>query len=186
MGKISLSEKIDNSKLLKAIDNAAKELIVDCLYTGRGHQQAGLRYNKYNNWIGLPASIISAVSSSGAALTAIFGAAQVITATLAIIATVFTSLHAFLKTDKLSEDHALKGRRYISLRNDICIFREIDMQLGTSVQELRKQIDTFRKRYNDLNEIPPLHIPRKDYEASSDSRKGLKPRNDREFQIALS
>jgi hypothetical protein len=40
---ITLSESIDEGKLLKAIDKSAKELIVDSLYTGRGHQQAGLR-----------------------------------------------------------------------------------------------------------------------------------------------
>ncbi len=169
MGKTTLSENFDSSKLLEAIDKAAKELIVDSLYTGRGHQQAGLRYLKLNNWIGVPASVISALSSSGAALTAIFGANHAWTALLAIIATIFTSLRAFLRTDKLADEHALKGRRYISLRNDVRIFRDIDMNSGISVQELRKQIDTFRKRYNDLNEIPPLHIPRKDYEAAKKS-----------------
>jgi hypothetical protein len=108
---MALADNLDRNKLLKSIDNAAKELIVDSLYTGRGHQQAGLRYFNLNNLIGVPASIISAVSSSGAALTAIFGANQAYTALLAIIATIFTSLRAFLKTDKLAEEHALKGRR---------------------------------------------------------------------------
>jgi hypothetical protein len=116
---MALSDNLDDSKLLKAIDKTAKELIVDSLYTGRGHQQAGLRYFHLNNRIGVPASIISAISSSGAALTAIFGANNALTASLAIIATIFTSLRAFLRTDKLAEEHALKGRRYISLRNDV-------------------------------------------------------------------
>jgi SMODS and SLOG-associating 2TM effector domain family 4 len=166
---MALADNLDRNKLLKSIDNAAKELIVDSLYTGRGHQQAGLRYYNLNYLIGVPASIISAVSSSGAALTAIFGANQAYTALLAIIATIFTSLRAFLKTDKLAEEHALKGRRYISLRNDVRIFRDIDLNSGQSIEELRKQLDAFRKRYNDLNEIPPLHIPRKDYLAAKKS-----------------
>ena len=165
---MSSTNPIDE-KLYKAIDKAAKELIVDALYTGRGHQQAGARYYTLNNWVGVPASIISALSSSGAALTAIFGASQAVTAALAIIATIFTSLRAFLRTDKLAEEHSLKGRRYINLRNDLRVFREITMNSGVSAQELSKQMDTFRKRYSDLSEIPPLHIPRRDYEAAKKS-----------------
>jgi hypothetical protein len=144
-------------------------MIVDSLYTGRGHQQAGARYYNLNNHIGVPAAVISALSSSGAALTAIFGATPAITAALAILATIFTSLRAFLRTDKLSEEHALKGRRYINLRNDIRIFREVTMNSRATAQDLLKQIDGFRKRSTDLSEIPPLHIPRKDYEAAKKS-----------------
>ncbi len=163
------STSSDNEALYRAIDKTAKELIVDALYSGRGHQQAGVRYFDLNNWIGVPAAVISALSSSGAALTAIFGAKSAITASLAITATIFTSLRAFLRTDKLSEEHASKGRRYISLRNDIRMFREITMKSGATPQDLQKQIDTFRKRYNDLSEVPPLHIPRRDYEAAKKS-----------------
>jgi hypothetical protein len=152
-----------------AIDHATKQLLVDALYTGRGHQQAGARFNTLNQWIGAPAAVLSAVSSSGAALSAIFGANAAITAALAIIATVFTSLRAFLRTDKLAEEHSLKGRRYISLRNDIRIFRAVDMKLGLPIAELKKQLESFRKRYNDLNEIPPLVISRKDYLAAKKS-----------------
>jgi hypothetical protein len=150
----------------KAIDHAAKQLIVDALYTGRGHQQAGTRYHTLNHWVGVPSAVLSAVSSSGAALTAIFGANAAWTAALAIIATILTSLRAFLRTDKLAEEHSLKGRRYISLRNDIRIFRDVDMKSDHVVDDLKSQLENFRKRYNDLNEIPPLVIPRRDYLAA--------------------
>lgn len=164
--KVTITEQ---ESVRTAIRDEAKRLIIDSTYSGRGHQTGGQRWATINAWLGLPTAIVSALSATGAAASAILGQNPLLTAGLAILSAVLTSTHAFFHPDKLAEEHGLKGDRFISLRNDARMFLEIDLPSATSVKELRATIHELRRRYNALNETSPRRIVRRDYEGAKRS-----------------
>ncbi len=149
----------------QALIDETKRLYIDSTYTGRNNLAAGLRQSQWNTWLGVPATIASALLSSAAAINALVGKGSWLTAGLALAATALTALRAFLRTDKLSEEYSLKGRRFTSLRSDVRMFHEIDLCSNRSLDDLEAELRTLRKRYNDMNEMPPHHIPRGIYKA---------------------
>jgi hypothetical protein len=158
----------DDERLERAIRDEVKRLIIDCTYTGRGHQTAGQFWAGVNSWLGLPAAIISALIAVGAAANAILGQSPLLTAGLAMCSAVLTSAHAFFHPDKLAEQHGLKGDRFISLRNDARLFLKIDL-LTLAPKEWPARIHDLRRRYNALNEGSPRRIVRRDYESAKRS-----------------
>lgn len=159
----------DEAALRQALNDEAKRLIVDCTYSGRGHQQASLRWGTWHTWLGLPTVVGSAILASGAGLNALVGESQGLTAALALLSAVLTATRGFFRPGDLADEHALKGSRYISLRNEARFFREIDLRSDTSLDELARRIQELRAQYNTLNETPPQQIPRWAYEAAKKS-----------------
>jgi len=159
----------NETELRLALDAEAKKLIVDSTYTGRGHQTAGGRWSTYNYWLGLPTAVASALLAGGAGISAVVDRHAWFTAILAFSAAIATASHGFLRPGERAEQHSLKGNRFIGLRNDARLFRELDLRTNVPVNELSSRLRELRKRYADLNESPPLHIPRQDYEAAKQS-----------------
>jgi hypothetical protein len=159
----------DETGIRNAFELEAKRLIVDSTYTGRGHQAAGNRWATYNYWLGLPTAVASALLSGGAGISAVVDRHAWLTAILAFGAAISTASHGFLRPGERAEEHALKGNRFIALRNDARLFLELDLRTTMAADKLSNQIRDLRKRYADLNETPPLHIPRQDYEAAKQS-----------------
>lgn len=159
----------DQAARHQALNTEAKRLLVDCTYTGRGHQAAGRRWSVWNNRLGLPTAIASTLLAGGAGLSAVVDRQPWITATLAVLAAMTSAAHGFLRPGEIAQEHSLKGNRFIALRNDARLFREIDLRSGLSEQELAVRLRDLRQRYHDLNETPPLHIPRQDYLAAKQS-----------------
>src|SRR5947209_5872709 len=83
----------DDRTVRQAIRDEAKRLIIDCTYTGRGHQIAGQRWASVNALLGLPSAIASALIATGAAANAILGQNALVTAGLAMLSAVLTSAH---------------------------------------------------------------------------------------------
>jgi hypothetical protein len=158
-----------NASLLQALDEEAKRLIVDSTYTGRGHQHAGGRWETYNYWLGLPTAIGGALLAGSAGVTAITDRHPWITAALAFGAAVASATHGFLRPGQRANEHSLKGTRFMALRTEARLFREIDLRSESAQNQLSAKIRELRKRYDDLNETPPLHIPRQDYNAAKES-----------------
>ncbi len=159
----------NDSTVREALRDEAKRLIVDSTYSGRGHQTAGRRWSGINTWLGLPTTILTTLLASGAGLSALVGSVNWLTALLALLAAALTAVRGFLRPGEVAEEHALKGTRYISLRNDTRLFLNIDLISAKSDDELAGRVRELRQRYNELNETPPLHIPRKDYLAAKES-----------------
>jgi hypothetical protein len=159
----------DESNLRQALDVEAKRLIVDTTYTGRGHQAAGRRLVRLNHWLGLPTAIATTVLASGAGVTALLNKEAWITASLALLAATTSACHGFLRPAEQAEAHALKGNRFIALRNEARVFRELDVRSGLSHEKLSERLKDLRRRYAELNEAAPLLIPQRDYEAAKRS-----------------
>lgn len=159
----------DDTALRAALDAEAKRLIVDTTYTGRGHQAAGGRWATLNYWLGLPTAVGTALLAGGAGISAIIDRHAWLTAVLAFSATIASAVHGFLRPSERSDGHSLKGNRFIDLRNDARLFRELDLHSDLAVEELSARIRALRRRYADLNEAPPLQIPPQDYKAAKRS-----------------
>lgn len=149
---------------LRALDDEAKRLIIDCVYSGRGHQEDAKRWQWANTVLGLPAEIITALMASGAAISALLGAEPWKTAALALLAAILTAVRAFVRADELAEGHAVKGNRYITLRNEGRFFREIELRSDSDGKELASHLRELRKRYDAIGEDPPRVISRAAYE----------------------
>lgn len=156
----------DDTTLRAALNDEAKRLIVDSTYTGRGHQAAGGRWAVYNNWLGLPTAVASALLAGGAGVSAVTESRPGLTAGLAFGAAILSAAHGFLRPAERAEEHSLKGNRFIALRNEARLFREIELRSNPDKDDLTTRLTELRKRYADLNETPPLHIPRRDYETA--------------------
>jgi hypothetical protein len=155
---------MDAAARLQALRDEAKRLIIDCTYSGRGHQEAGATWATVNAWLGLPIVILSAALASGAGLSAITGSDNHLTAALALVSAVLTATRAFFRPDELSEEHELKGTRYIGLRNDTRLFQQVEITSGADPADLALRLRDLRERYNALTETPPRRIPRWAYE----------------------
>lgn len=160
---------MDETALRSALDDEAKRLIVDSIYTGRGHQQAGGRWATYNTWLGVPTAIGTALLAGGAGISAITDRYPWLTAGLAFAAAIASAVHGFLRPGERAEEHSLKGNRFIALRSDARFFRTIDLRSDLAVNDLSDRLRALRQRYNNMNETPPLHIPRRDYQAAKRS-----------------
>jgi hypothetical protein len=150
-------------KIVIRIDDEAKRLYIDCMYSGRGHQVAGHRWSSVHFWLGSPAAVLSAVLGIGAAGSALLGNA-VIAAILAISAVVFTSLNEFLKPKEQAEAHLAKGSQYIGIRNKVRLLREVEIPSGLSLEEMKNRLIDLRGQYDVLGLEPPRNIPRWAYE----------------------
>jgi hypothetical protein len=159
----------NDSTLRDALDAEAKRLIVDTTYTGRGHQAAGGRWATLSYWLGVPTAVATALLAGGAGISAIIDRHAWITAALAFGATIASAIHGFLRPSERADSHSLKGNRFIDLRNDARLFRELDLRSDMTVDELSARIRVLRKRYADLNAAPPLQIPSRDYQAAKRS-----------------
>lgn len=149
--------------ILVALRDEADRLIEDSLHTGRNHQEAGRRWAVINNWLGLPATIATTLLAGGAGISAILNQQPVVTALLALSAAALSAARGFLRPSESAEAYSLKGNRFIALRNDARLFRDLDLKRGLDAEELVVRIKELRTRYADLNETPPLVVQRRDY-----------------------
>lgn len=152
----------------KAIDDELKRLLIDCIYTGRGHQTAGQCWAEVHTYLGIPATVLAAVAGVGSAASAI-DENKWLAAGLAVLSVVFTSASEFIRPEERSNAHLEKGRHYLSLRDDVRVIRNISMQSNPTLDSSEKTIKAFRARYSELGKMEPLNIPRWAYERAKTS-----------------
>lgn len=58
-------------ELRVALDQETKRLLIDAIYSGRGHLVAAARWSWWNGILGLPVGVLGALSASGAGFSAI-------------------------------------------------------------------------------------------------------------------
>jgi len=143
----------------RALWNEANTLIIDSLYSARGNQAAANQWSKWATLLGLPASLLSAVLATGAAVSTL-GAPRWVTAVLALTVAVISAARAFLRPEEVLGGHENKGASYLALRNDARSFRDLDVRSpDLSLDQLRNRLHALQQRRNALNGQPPLHIP---------------------------
>lgn len=160
---------LEMSDFRKSLWNQANGIVIDTTYSGRSHQALGTKWERINHWLGVPSVILSAFLAGGAGVTALVGADSWITATLALIAAGLSAARGFLRPDENADLHGLKGDRLISLKNDALLFQDVELRSDRSDEDLRKALRELNERRSTLRESPPIHIPRKVYEATKAS-----------------
>lgn len=128
----------------------SKELLrieEDCTYSSKGHFNAGIRWNKINFWLGIPAVIISA-----AAGTAFSKELPDIAAAFSVVGAILTALVTFLKPSEKASSHKTAGDQFLALKNDCRVFREIGMKHEADTQAVLNTVQLLTTRRNELNE----------------------------------
>ncbi|MDP9357504.1 MAG: SLATT domain-containing protein [Chloroflexota bacterium] len=153
-----------DADLRGALNDEAKRLILDAAYSGRGHMEAAAFWQLWDSRLGLPATLLSTLLAAGASVAALLKSQPELTAGLAGLAALLNAARAFLQPREKAQGHGLKGNKYITIRNEARLIREIDLRSGLAAEELCARIKALRGRYAELKESDPLVIPRGAYE----------------------
>lgn len=159
----------DENKLRRALWEEANRIIIDATYSGRSHQSMGVRWERIDRWTGVPATVLGAVGSAAAGISAIADGDVWLTATLALTAAGLTAARSFLKSDEIAKAHGLKGDRLIGLKSDVVRFQQVDLSSSLTLESLQDRLADLSQRRNALRESGPQHIPRSIYEATKRS-----------------
>ncbi|MDZ4780728.1 MAG: SLATT domain-containing protein [Planctomycetia bacterium] len=130
----------------------------DCIHSGKAHFNAGDRWARYHYWLGIPSVVLSALA--GAAFFKDYGD---IAGIMSAIVAILTSLMTFLKPSERASGHKGSGDQYLTLRNDVRVFREIKLTYACDEQSAIAGMDEFTKRRNELNQAS-AQFSRKDFE----------------------
>ena len=130
----------------------------DCLFSAKGHFEAARSWSRAHYALGIPAAILAAVSggSAFANQTTIAGALAMLVAALAAIIT-------FLNPRDLANAHHLAGVKYNSLRQQIRIFRSVDLQTEPVSPDARQRLSELTDAHGALGLSSP-QIPRRAFE----------------------
>lgn len=132
------------------ISNESKRIEQDCLYSAKGHFVAANGWGKVHYWLGVPATILAALSGVSA-----ISDYQVVTGILAIIVTSLSALLTFLEPSKKSASHLSAGNKYNSVRNSVRLFREVKVDSIGSIEPSVQELDTLSNARNELNMESP-------------------------------
>jgi hypothetical protein len=143
------------------------KIIIDSLYSARGHQAAAHRWAKVVTVLGVPASVLTALTAGGAGVVALAGKSATVTAVLALVATGLSATRGFLRPEATLQEYEDKGAGYLALRNDVAFFRDVVLPNRQSPEDdVERQLRSFVARRNALNRQPPMRIPGWAYRAA--------------------
>lgn len=157
------------AELRQSLSDEAERFIEDSLHTGRNNQAAGRWWSGFNTWVGVPGEIAATILAGGAGISALLDQQPIVTASLAVVSAALGAVHAFLKPGEKADAYTLKGNRFIALRNETRLFRDLDLKTAASDDELVVRMRELRKRYAELNEVPPLVVEDRHYQRAKKS-----------------
>ncbi|MFH1769638.1 MAG: SLATT domain-containing protein [Parcubacteria group bacterium] len=134
----------------------AKRIEEDSLYSSKGHFYAAQSWTNLHLWIGIPTSIMAAIA--GASALSQFDNHQIVAGILAILVAALSAVATFINPNEKSSNHHSAGNSYNSLKNRARIFREIDIDLKTS-EDLLKKLKTLNAERDEMNDKSP-QIPK--------------------------
>jgi hypothetical protein len=131
----------------------AKHIENDVHHSAKGHYEEANYWTKFHLFLGIPASLLSAIA--GASALAQFENHAMIAGFLAIIVAALTSVTTFLNPNEKASAHQNAGNKYGSLRNKARAFYNLEMLLEESEQILAEQVKALMKQRDELNETSP-------------------------------
>ncbi|MFT4693984.1 MAG: hypothetical protein ACI8TE_000883 [Francisella sp.] len=148
-----------DEKINDKIISEAKRIEEDCDHSSKRHFNASDRWGKYSLWIGLLIAVITAITGVTA-----FNEYSIPATILSILATVLISASTFLKPSERVMSHLMLGNKYLTLRNNIRLFRELEIN---DIDEAIDKIKVYSSKRDELNDTPIKTI-RRDYELAKD------------------
>lgn len=145
----------------RSLWRGATEIIVDSTWSARSLQKAAAHWAIVVLWLGVPASVIGALTAAGAGVAAAFvRGIPALAVTLAVVAALVAGMKAVLKPEETHQGYASKGAAYLALRNDTRHFRNVRLRTqGRKAQELEEELTALKNRLNALGQQPPIRIP---------------------------
>lgn len=140
--------------LREALALEAGRIEEDALYSSRGHFQAALIWGRIHLWVGLPIAVLAAIGGAVGLKSHPVPAAMIAAAVAAL-----TAGATFLNPSGRSQSHHTSGVRFNSLRNQVRIFREVDLRTDISIGDLTEKLRIHAAKRDELNEASP-QIPR--------------------------
>jgi hypothetical protein len=138
---------------IDAIRREAERLEEDAVYSSKGHFNAESTWMRINYCLGIPATILAALA--GATLIKNcpeFGSIA------ALLASLLTGLMTFIKPNERAVMHRTAGGEYLALRNNVRLFREIEIPQSNQLEKLIMSLKQFSEVRNDINK-KSLGIP---------------------------
>jgi len=130
----------------------------DTEHSGAQHFAAGQRWRTRAMWLGLPATILLAATSTAAALSVLLGGAAWITAGLAFTVAIAVAVRDFVKADAKATAQSAKGARYFALRDDARRFANIEASSPRSLDALTGTLMALGARQKVLREEEPREV----------------------------
>lgn len=147
-----------------ALQREAERLEEDAIYSSKGHFNAEDTWVRRNYWLGVPATLLSAIA--GATLVK----SQPEWATgFTLLASLLTGLMTFLKPNERAAMHRAAAGQFLALRNNARFFREIELLQADQLDVLSERLKELSTMRNELNLKSPS-IPRRAFVAA---RKGI-------------
>ena len=145
----------------------ARRVEEDVLYSAKRHFEAAREWNAYHLSIGIPLTVVAALTAGS-----VLSKHGFVAAVLAAVVTAGTALLTFLKPSERAAQHTQAGNAYQSLRNRTRIFREItcaNPDAHGGAQGLEEALKKLSDERDDLNRKSPITSRR----AFQRARKGI-------------
>jgi hypothetical protein len=149
-----------SERLVEQLKNEAARLEEDSDFTARGHYNAASRWRSGHRWLGVVATIFSAITATAALRDA---APEVIVAS-SVVAGVLTAVLTFLKPSEEADRHHRAADQSLAIRNRARFFRNIEvLQQDKTDRDLTETLRVLTEQRNEVLAGAPI-IPRKAFE----------------------
>ena len=132
---------------IKNIEKEIKRIEEDCIYSAKGHFESAKFWRKW--YYGLMASSILSLCLS---FTLVLPDNKLYTVIIGLISSFITVILIFLNPQEKYLSHQSSGNKFLSLRNQIRVFNDIEIKNSNYIDEYTKRLIEFSKERNSLNE----------------------------------
>jgi len=149
-----------SERLVEELKAEAARLEEDSDFTARGHYNAATRWRSGHRWLGVAATIFSAVTAAAALREA---APEVILVS-SVIAGVLTAVLTFLKPSEEADRHHRAADQSLAIRNRARFFRNLEvLHEDKTDRDLTEALRVLTEQRNELLAGAPI-IPRGAFE----------------------
>lgn len=138
----------------KEILQEAKKIEADSIFFAKGHFHAAFFWSNMHFWIGIPTTIIAAITSAFA-LTQY----HIVAGILAVLISILAGITTFINPNDKANSNFNSANSYGTLANNINIFINVDSIMETSELALVNKLKEFEVERDELNLNSPL-IPK--------------------------
>lgn len=136
--------------LIDALRDEAQRIEEDSIYSAKRHFNACEIWTLSHYVLGIPAALLAALVT-----TALIKNHNDLAQAFALASALLAALLTFLKPNDRASQHRAVGNQYLALRNDVRMFREID--LTEPIDDIKKseRLRSMAQRRTDLNASAP-------------------------------
>ena len=149
---------MDDASQRAELRKEALRIIEDTEHSGAQHFAAGQRWRARAIWLGLPATILIAATSTAAGLSVLVGLEPVVTAVLAFAVAIVVAARDFIGAEAKATAHSAKGARYFAVRDDARRFANILVAGSRSTDALTDALMALGERQKALRDEEPREV----------------------------